>query len=43
MGAYHGKKIFETLPEEVKKIFKVVVWGEKFPIKKEDLKIFIKF
>lgn len=29
------KKIFETLSEEVKEIFKVVVWGEKFPIKKK--------
>ena len=35
------KKIFETLPEEVKKIFKVVVWGEKFLIKKEDLKKYL--
>ena len=35
------KKIFETLSEEVKKIFKVVVWGEKFPIKKEDLKKYL--
>ena len=35
------KKIFETLPEEVKEIFKVVVWEEKFPIKKEDLKKYL--
>ena len=35
------KKIFETLSEEVKEIFKVVVWEEKFPIKKEDLKKYL--
>ena len=35
------KKIFETLPEEVKEIFKVVVWEERFPIKKEDLKKYL--
>ena len=35
------KKIFETLPEEVKEIFKVVVWEEKFPIKKEELKKYL--
>ena len=35
------KKIFETLSDDIKKIFKVVVWGEKFPIKKEDLKKYL--
>ena len=35
------KKIFETLSEEVKDIFKSVVWGEKFPIKKQDLKNYL--
>ena len=33
------KKIFETLSDDIKEIFKVVVWGEKFLIKKEDLKV----
>ena len=35
------KKIFETLSDDIKEIFKVVVWGEKFPIKKEDLKKYL--
>ena len=33
------KKIFETLSEEVKEIFKVVVWEEKFPKKRRFKKI----
>ena len=45
-GEFYGdeknfKKIFETLSEEVKEIFKLVVWGEKFPIKKQDLKNYL--
>ena len=35
------KKIFETLSDDIKEVFKVVVWGEKFPIKKEDLKKYL--